>query len=1054
MKRVSAAIVTLIALLVLAAGAQAAAPGLGALSATDIQGVSALLEGTVNPEGLPTTYFFEYTTGSNFAAAAKTPTSKAGSGAGPRSARAAISGLAPNTIYHYRLVATNSSGTTIATPQDFATTKGFGFLPGEAGFAFNAYADGGGPATQIGSHPYQIDFAINLNQGGEFEAQPGVPFPDGDLRDLRVQLPVGLIANPSALAKCTPAAFHTPRISPFEASRSGESCPNRTQVGTVEVDSSLGGGVPRRFGLYNLDPAPGIAAQLGFAPYGSPVVFDAEIDGNADGSYALVLRVHNFPQSLDLYGMAVSLWGTPWGASHDGERGDCLKEVEPGFPWAKCSVGDPQGNVPQAFLTLPTQCSGAFSLGVSASAWQQPAPMTAQAANHDSLGQEAGLSDCSALPFDPKPIAQLTDTKASSSTGFAFDLSNDNTALLDPAARAPSNARKAVITLPAGVTINPSVGAGLGVCSAAQYAAETAASAPGAGCPNASKIGQFRVGTPLLEEPLEGSVYLAQPYENPYASLIGVYLVARSPRRGVIVKLAGKIVPDLGTGRLTATFDGLPQIPYTDLTMSFRAGQRSLLVTPPACGAVTTNSEISPWAGTPSVNTLSASAISSGIGGGPCPSGTPPFSPGVIAGGVNSNVNSYTPYYVRLSRKDTEQEITSYSLDLPKGITGKLAGIPFCPDAAIEAARGRRGFAEAASPSCPQSSLIGHTLTGYGVGNALTYTEGRIYLAGPYHGQPLSIVTINPATVGPFDLGVVVIRSAFAVDPHTAQLQIDRSASDAIPHILDGVVLHLREIRIYLDRPQFTHNPSSCEASKLTSTVGGSGADFASSVDDTTASVVEPFQLLNCRTLGFQPKLGVRLRGGTRRGAFPQLRATFAARGPQDSNLDEIAVTIPHQMFLAQQHIKGICSKGQFEAGHCPEDSVYGQAVAYTPLFDDPLRGNVYLRSAPGRRLPDLVADLYSGQIRIILEGKIGPGRKGGIRAFFSDLPDEPLDRFTMTLYGGKRGLLTNSANICTAPPESSVEALAQNNLGYVFTSKLRGQCGKSGKKQRKRGGR
>ncbi len=455
---------------------------------------------------------------------------------------------------------------------------------------------------------------------------------------------------------------------------------------------------------------------------------------------------------------------------------------------------------------------------------------------------------------------------------------------------------------------------------------------------------------------------------------------------------------------------------------------------------------MAPWGKAANLDADSYTLIKTGINGGPCPSGTPPFAPGVSAGGVNSNVNSYTPYFVHISRQDTEQEITSYSLELPKGVTGKLAGIPFCPDAAIEAARHRRGVAEAADPSCPAASQVGHTYTGYGVGSALTYTAGRVYLAGPFHGAPLSLVTINPATVGPFDLGTVVIHSAFTVDPLTAQLALDSTASDPIPHIIDGIVLHLRDIRIYMDRPQFTHNPSSCAASKLISTLRGSGPRFDDPSDDSTSTSSAYFQLLNCRILGFKPRLGVRLRGGTRRGGYPQLRATFAARGPNDSNLKEISVTIPHQEFLAQNHIRGICTKAQFAAQNCPADSVYGSAVAYTPLLDQPLRGNVYLRSAPGTQIPDLVADLYSGAVRIVLEGKIGPRKGASLVALFSDLPDEPLDRFTMTLDGGKHGLLVNSADICFSPPVSSVKAIAQNNIGAEFTTRLRGQCHKKKK--------
>jgi hypothetical protein len=517
----------------------------------------------------------------------------------------------------------------------------------------------------------------------------------------------------------------------------------------------------------------------------------------------------------------------------------------------------------------------------------------------------------------------------------------------------------------------------------------------------------------------------------------------------MLVKLAGRIEPNPANGTITATFDGLPELPYTELELNFRTGQRGFLVSPASCGEAVTRTEMTPWSNEATISgTPTSSDITSGVGFGPCPQGTPPFNVEATTGGVNSNVNSYTPYYVHITRHDTDQEITSYSLVLPKGITGKLAGIPYCPEQDIEAARQNTGFGEEAHPSCPTASQVGRTLTGYGVGPALTYAAGRIYLAGPYHGAPLSLVTVNSATVGPFDLGTIVIRSAFRVDEHTAQLRIDSSASDPIPHIVDGIPLHLREIRIYMDRPQFTHNPSSCEASQLESTLTGSGASFESQADDSSVTISRPFQLLNCRTLGFKPKLGIRLRGNPHRAAYPQLRATFAARGPEDSNLRRIEVEMPHAEFLAQNHIREICTRVQFESRRCPAGSIYGKAVAYTPLLDEPLRGNVYLRSSTSK-LPDLVADLYSGAVRIVVEGRIGPTKQGGVDVFFNELPDEPLERFVMTLRGGKHSLLTNSVNICAAPPFASVSAVAQNNAGAEFDTVLRGTC----KKHKKRHG-
>jgi len=1057
MRRGTLAIVVLAAALFgPAAPAAAVVPAVGGLEATNIQGVSALLKGTVDPEGLATSYRFEYSTSPSFSGAISTPNTSAGSGSETVPARAAIAGLSPSTTYHYRLVATNSSGTSTASGS-FATTAGFGFKPGSEGFAAAAIADGGGPATVSSAHPYQLNLDVGLRLGGEFEDQPEADFPDGDLRDLRLEMPAGLIVNPSVLAECNPTQFSTPRVSPFDAgSRSGESCPDRSQAGTVEIDSSLGGGEPRRFGLFNLNPVPGTAAQLGFAPYGAHIVFDLGLRPNPDGSYALMLEADNVPQALDLSGLRIALWGTPWAASHNGERGNCLNEAEAEFPWAKCSIGEPANFPPQAYVTMPAACASQLSFQVRANAWQQPSQVSTTALNRDSEGQPAPLGSCASAPFDPDPEGFLTTTRTSSPSAFNFRLDVEDEGLTDPAQRAQAPVRKAIVRLPDGVTVNPSVGAGLGSCEEDDFEDETAAGPEGLGCPNSSKIGEFEVTTPLFDGRMEGAAYLAKPFDNPFDEMIAIYLVAREPDSGALVKLAGEVNPDSGDGDLTAVFDGLPQLPYTDLDITFHTGQRSFLVTPARCGDATTRIELQPWSGGASDNSSTDTDIKGGVGGSPCPSGIPPFNPGAIAGGVNSNVNAYTPYFVHLVRQDWEQEITSYSLILPKGITGKLAGIPFCPEAAIAAARANDGFDEAASPSCPAVSQVGRTLTGYGVGSALTYATGRIFLAGPHRGAPLSLVTVNSATVGPFDLGTVVVRSAFQVDPLTAQLRIDSTASDPIPHILRGIPLHLRDVRVYMDRPEFTHNPSSCEPSALTSTLTGSGASFSSRADDSTAFVSKHFQLLNCLELGFRPKLGLRLRGPVKRGGFPALRATFAARGPQDSNLKRIEVNMPRQLFLAQNHIRSVCTRVQFAADRCPPSSIYGGAVAYTPLLDEPLRGNVYLRSS-SNKLPDLVTSLFSGAVRIDLIGRIGPTRKGGIQAFFDNLPDAPLDRFVMRLRGGRRGLLVNSVNICKAPPRATVKGLAQNNRGAIFSTKLRGQCkkgkrGKRGKgKRRKR---
>ena len=292
-----------------------------------------------------------------------------------------------------------------------------------------------------------------------------------------------MLFNPSALAQCGAADFSTPRSSPFESSLSGESCPDKSQIGTVEVATSRGGGEVRRFGIFNLAPPPGVAAQIGFAPYGAPVVLDVALPQAADGSYTLELRARNVPQPLDLRGLSLTLWGTPWGASHNGERGNCLNETEPAFAWAKCSVGNPALYPPLAFVSLPTRCSGPLSFGPSRPPGSSRRAVAAAAVNRDSLGQPAELGGCGQIPFEPAAEGLLTDRKASSPSGYNFRLRNDDIGLTSTEQSAAPPIRKAVVSLPPGVSVNPSVGAGLGTCSPAQFAAETATSTPGRAAP-------------------------------------------------------------------------------------------------------------------------------------------------------------------------------------------------------------------------------------------------------------------------------------------------------------------------------------------------------------------------------------------------------------------------------------------------------------------------------------------------------------------------------------------------------------------------------------------
>jgi hypothetical protein len=921
-----------------------------------------------------------------------------------------------------------------------SSAAAFGFLPGPEGFSATAHAEGGALATEAGSHPVDLTAEFNFDEEG------GGPFGEGDLRDLSLELPPGLIEDPTALSNagyCSQADFQAPRVSPWEESLSGETCQDRSQVGIAMVRSSYGGGTTRTFGVFNLSPPPGAPSEIGLNPYGAPIIFVPSIR-QGEGEYGVTLKTTDVPQMAGITGLTLTLWGNPWSVMHNAQRGNCLNELEPEFGWAKCSVGRPSDveSKPRAYLTLPTACDEPMNFTARATSWQGGEAVRAS-------GGEV-LQGCESLAFEPKTVAQLVSKRASSPSGYAFHIQVDTRGVTEPQLRAPSPVRKAVVSLPEGVTINPSVGAGLGVCTAAQYAAETPTSPPGAGCPGESKIGDFRVFSPIVSGSFDGAIYLAAPHENPFGSLLAVYLVAKSIDRGFLVKVAGELDPDPVTGRITAIFDRLPQLPYSDLEIRFREGQRSPLATPAACGPIATQADLTPWRDPGLVKSFSLpDKIEAGAGGGPCPSGLAPFGPQAKGGTLNSRASAYTPFYLHLTRQVTEQEIVSYSAEFPPGLLGKIAGIPYCPDAAIEAARTRSGVAERDDPSCPAASLIGHTYSGYGVGSVLAYAPGNLYLAGPYRGSSFSVVAIDSALVGPFDLGTVIVRSAIRVDPTTAQVSIDATGTDPIPHIVDGIPIHLRDVRAYIDRPNVTVNPTSCEKFSVASAMNGAGQHFGDPSDDTLAVATAPFQAFDCASLGFKPRISMRLRGGTRRGAHPSLRVVVRPR-PGNANIAFSQVALPDSLFLDQSHIRTICSRTQFAAHRCPPGSVYGHVRVFTPLLGAPMEGPAYLRSSDNT-LPDLVFALRGQGIEVDLAGRID-ALDGSLRGTFASIPDAPVTKFVLSMKSGPRGVIVNAERLCTKQQLATARFRGHANLGRVYHPAVKAKCGKEkGKHRHKR---
>ena len=913
------------------------------------------------------------------------------------------------------------------------------FEKAPAGFEeFQARLTGadGRPVSGAASHPYQYttSFAVNTSESPPGSSAPFLPA-GGDLKDIEVALPPGLAANPTATPRCSAQDFtmHRSVPSPKNAPFAENNCPLGSVVGVAIVEQLEGGIFWGSVPIFNLDPPKGMPAQLGFEVAAVPVYINTRL--RSEGDYGASAFLQNVTEAKRVMSSQVLIWGTPWDQRHDTMRGQCISS------WELCPVDDPAAARP--FLRLPSSCGSPLLSTMSFTTW-------AETATGASAGfEEAAPVGCSEPPFGPTIESQPTTNVADSPTGLHFKLHLPQKEHEDPAGLAEADLRDARVTLPRGLVANPAQADGLAACSPAQVGLTTALgespihfNTSPAQCPSASKVGVVRANVPAIDHPLVGDIYLASQEDNPFKSLLALYIVFDDPQTGIVVKLAARVSPDPVTGQLTTVVAENPQVPFEDFEFEFFEGARAPLRTPMSCGTYTTNTEMTPWSAPEGQRAFPSDSFQvSASPAGSCPGGA--LAPKLSAGLANPTAGAYSAFSLRLTRDDGTDEFAGLTTMPPLGLTAKLAGIPYCPQAAINQALSRnqpgQGAREAAQPSCPAASQVGTVTAGAGAGPSPFYASGQVYLAGPYKGAPVSLVAIIPAVAGPFDLGVVTSRVATYVDPETAQV---RAVADPLPTILSGIPVDTRDLRVNLDRPNFALAPTSCEPKSVGATVLG--------VSGASASASARFQVGGCEGLRFGPRLSLSLKGGTRRTSHPALKAVLSyPKGPGYSNVARASVALPHSEFLDTTHIKTICTRVQFAADACPAGSIYGKARATTPLLDEPVEGHVYLRSS-SNPLPDLVISLH-GQLDVDVVGRID-SHNGGIRATFDTVPDAPVTKFVLEMQGGKKGLLVNSRNICENTNRATARFTAHNGFTANFRPTLKDGCKgqKSGKGKRK----
>jgi hypothetical protein len=871
-------------------------------------------------------------------------------------------------------------------------------------FSTAAIDSSGQDVTQAGGHPWLATTAFGLNTNYESPSSE-IPGPVADARSASVGLPPGFVGNALATPRC-PIYLQT-------LNKNQSECPVDTQVGRVTLIDA--GPSILSAPVFNVVPEAGYPAEFGFTVADAPQFLPARL--RSDGSYALDLDSKGISVLLGTNRVLFTFWGQPGLLNGGGSE--------------------------TPFVSDPTNCSAAPPVtSLAVDSWIDPGaegnlgnPILSDPNWKTTSFASPALTGCDKLKFEPTISVAPESTQADTPSAFSVHLHIPQSEDFNTPATPPL--RDAVVTLPQGVAVNPALAEGLQGCTDAQFAEH---SGEAGNCPDAAKIGSLEVTTPLLDHKLPGSIYVRQP--DPGASrasgLYTVFLEVDDPSTGVIVKLRGSVIPDERTGQLTATFDDNPQLPFSDLDLSFKGGPRSALITPSACGTYATRTQLTPWAGegtSPAATPSSSFTIDSCPGGG--------FDPKLSAGSAGNGAGQPSAFNLRMTRADGEQNIASIDATLPEGLLAKLAGVPLCSDAAAN------------TGGCPASTKVGSTTVGAGAGSNPLYVPqpGKaptaVYLAGPYKGAPYSLVIDVPAQAGPFDLGNVVVRSAIDVNPDTAQVTVK---SDPLPQVLEGVPIAYRDIRVDIDRPDFTLNPTDCEPMSVDSTIF--------SAQGRTASPSARFQVGECEKLGFRPSLSLALKGQTKRSGNPALTAILTAPSGQ-ANIAQTAVILPKSEFIDNRHINNPCTRVQFDSGAgdgagCPAASILGRATAYTPLLERPLTGNVYFRSNGGeRKLPDLVASL-DGQIHVNLVGFIDSVHKKGsqtsrTRTTFASVPDAPVSRFVLELQGGKKGLLQNSTNLCRSTNKATVKMSGQNGKTHDFETAIKAGCGKkTGKKKSK----
>jgi hypothetical protein len=822
--------------------------------------------------------------------------------------------------------------------------------------------------TQAGGHPPAgiTDFTVNTEPGGEI---PSGIATEGPLTHIRTDVAPGVSTNPQAVPQCTEAEFNGVEVAEGLFSPPAAGCAAAV-IGENDVTIFPGKtpDIPLTGTVYNLTPTKGLsslfAVALDAAPLGAPtgVVAHTLIKGHVEwaSDYHDYFEIEVSPK-LPLVSSRLTF---------KGNIGTGIAPIGSG-----------------GFLTNPTSCTGVGPQTTSTITLESQAKTTGTATYRAPVGTE----NCAALPFAPTFSLTPETTQSDRPDGITTTLGLGHD--LTPTGIDSSQLKTASVTLPEGMTLNPSAASGLEACKPSQIGIGTRNPVA---CPAAAKIGTVSLDVPGLPAgSLTGTLYLGGNESGPITDPpYNMYIDAESEQYGLSVRLKGSATPNPATGRITATFGASPgqppEQPFSNLVLHFNGGALAPIANPLACGPAATQASFNPFSG----NSAFAPAIApfnvdSNGAGGACPA-TLPFSLSQATANQTTTAGGNTSYTFSLTRPEGNQYLSQVTTTLPAGLVGQIPQATQCTEA------------QASSNTCPATSQIGSASAVSGSGpTPFTFGNGAVYLTGPYNGAPFGLSIVVPAVAGPFNLGPVTTRAKLAIDPYTARV----TTTAVLPTIVKGIPIRLRGLTVSINKQGFLLNPTSCAAMATESTV--------TSTFGATQNLSSPFQLGNCSALKFKPAFIAKTSALTSKANGASLETTIN-EVPGQANIKSVKVQLPVQLPSRLTTLQKACPAATFESNpfHCPSGSFVGGARANTPTLPGKLSGPAILVSHANASFPDLDLVMEANGVRSILVGNTDI-KKGITTTTFATTPDVPVSSITVNLPLGAHSALAANGNLC-----------------------------------------